>query len=308
MDPDEAITVIERLYPGARLLRWRRLVGGVSADVRALELALPDGQPRTVVLRRHPALDWKPRDRQIARTEFELLRWLHAARVPVPEPLLLEFDGPAPFLVTEFVDGTSVVPDERLDAALDVMAGALARLHALPTDGLPALPERVDPLPELFDYLPDTPANRALHEYLGGCGDSAYRGEPALLHGDFWPENLLWQGGRLAAILDWEDAALGDPLSDVASCRLELTWKYDAAAARRFVDGYARRRPIDPQRLALWQVYVASAGAHFMGNWGLEPGREADMRRKAEAFVQEAAAVLLRTRPQPGGIGHGRHH
>lgn len=298
MDPDDPIAVIERLFPRARLLGSRRLVGGVSADVQALELELPDGQRRTVVLRRHPAVDWKPRDRRIARTEFELLRWLHDAGMPVPQPRSLEADGPAPFLVTEFVDGTSAVPDERLTAALDVMAATLARLHALPTAGLPPLPERVDPLPELFDYLPDTAANRALREYLAGCDDSAYRGEHALLHGDFWPENLLWQGGRLAAILDWEDAALGDPLSDVASCRLELFWKYGAAAAERFTDGYARRRRVDPRRLALWQVYVAAAGAHFMGNWGLEPEREADMRRKAETYVQDAAAVLLRAPPR----------
>jgi aminoglycoside phosphotransferase (APT) family kinase protein len=38
-----------------------------------------------------------------------------------------------------------------------------------------------------------------------------------LLHGDFWPGNALWRDGALVAILDWEDAAIGDPLADVAN-------------------------------------------------------------------------------------------
>ena len=39
---------------------------------------------------------------------------------------------------------------------------------------------------------------------------------PALLHGDYWPGNILWKDGRLAAVIDWEDACLGDPLVDLA--------------------------------------------------------------------------------------------
>lgn len=293
---DDLSIALKRVFPEAQLLGSRRLTGGVSAEVVAAELELGDGRRRTVVVRRHPAVEWKPRHQQIARTEFELLRVLHAAGLPVPEPLLFDATLATPLLITEFVDGTSAVPADRLNAALGVMAATLARLHTVPTDGLPELPARLDPLPELFDYLPENDPNRALRDHLAECGDSAYTGEPVLLHGDFWPENLLWRDGRLVAILDWEDAALGDPLSDVASCGLELDWRYGRAAARRFTQAYGRLRLVEPRRLALWQVYVASAGAHFMGRWGLEPDREAQMRRKAEALVRDAAALLLSAR------------
>ncbi len=47
-----------------------------------------------------------------------------------------------------------------------------------------------------------------------------------LLHGDFWPGNLLWKEGGLVAVIDWEDAALGDPLADVANARLEILWAF----------------------------------------------------------------------------------
>ena len=127
---------------------------------------------------------------------------------------------------------------------------------------------------------------------MHGWTDSAYQDPPVLLHGDFWPGNLLWRDGRLVAILDWEDAALGDPLSDVAGCRLELLWKHGSAARDRFTSSYARKHPVDTRRLALWEVYVGLAAAHFMGGWGLEPLREAEMRSKALDFVRKAGSSL----------------
>ena len=272
------------------------MTGGVSCDVHALELETAEGDCRAVVVRQHRSREWKSRNEHGAETEYQLLRAVRRAGVPVPDPLLLDTSGsllPRPFLVMEFVDGTPEVPADALEASLDVMGAALANVHAVPAQDLPALPARIDPLPEVFDYLADTPATSALREYLSRCTDSSYQSEPVLLHGDYWPGNLLWRDGGLVAILDWEDAALGDPLSDVASCRLELVWKYGPAAMRHFTRSYARERAIDTRRLALWEVYVASAGAHFMGAWSLEPEREAEMRRKAEAFVQDAAAILL---------------
>jgi len=237
-----------------------------------------------------------PRRGQAASTEFELLRALRRAGVPVPEPLMVDTSGELltePFLVTEFVEGTTEIPSDRLESALEAMAAALLQIHAVPRDGLPALPSRTDPLPELFAYLPATAENGPLLAHLHGCADSAYHGEPVLLHGDYWPGNLISRHGRLVAILDWEDAALGDPLSDVATCRLELLWKYEPAAVTRFTEAYGRERAIDVRRLALWQVYVASAADHFMGEWGLAPEREVAMRVKAEAFRREATGILL---------------
>jgi len=299
-DSDGFIALVERAFPGARLCAARRLTGGVSAHVHALDLEWPDGRRRTVVVRQHGAAGWRLQHGQVAQLEYALLRVLHAAGVPVPEPLLLDTSGslrPGPFLVMAFVEGTTEVSPSRLAGSLDVMAANLARIHRLPVQNLPELPSRTDPLPELFDYLPDSRELVALRAHLAGRADTAYAGTPVLLHGDYWPGNLLWRDGRLAAILDWEDAAIGDPMSDVAGCRLELFWKHGMAAAHRFTSAYGRELPIDDKRLALWQIYVACAAAHFMGEWGLEPEREADMRNKAEQFTRDAATVLLAEQP-----------
>lgn len=39
---------------------------------------------------------------------------------------------------------------------------------------------------------------------------------PALVHGDFWPENMLKRQSRLVGVLDWEAAAIGDASVDLA--------------------------------------------------------------------------------------------
>lgn len=296
MSLDRLAAVAQRLFPDARFRGARRLTGGVSADVHAVEVDWVDGRRAQVVVRRLRPAPWKSPQDQAATTEFELLSALRRVGVPVPEPLMLDSGGDllaGPYLVTEFVDGTTEIPPEQLGSAIEAMAAALMHVHAVPRDGLPALPSRTDPLPELFDYLQPTADNGPLLARLHVCAGSAYHGDLVLLHGDFWPGNLIWRKGRLAAILDWEDAALGDPLSDVATCCLELLWKYGPAAVSRFTDAYAGEGAIDVTRLALWQVYVASAAAQFMGSWGLAPAREAEMRAGAEEFKREAAELLL---------------
>ncbi|MDZ7826077.1 MAG: phosphotransferase [Gammaproteobacteria bacterium] len=274
-----------------------RLPGGVSAEVYALRLRDPRAGQRRVVLRQH-GVDTHP-GRQADRTaaHHALLSALHRAGLPVPEPLLLDTTTevlPAPYLVMAFVAGTSEIDAERVPASLDVMADVLLRIHALSGHELPELPPRLDPLPQALDYLPAACAGcRAAPPPAGPHGESAYRGQPGLLHGDFWPGNLLWQDDRLAAIIDWEDAALGDPLSDLAGSRLELTWKFGPGAAARFTRHDAARRQVDQWRLRLWDLYVAAAAWQFMGDWDLDPALETHMRDGAEWFIGQAGEALL---------------
>ena len=65
--------------------------------------------------------------------------------------------------------------------------------------------------------------------------------ETTIVHGDFGFHNLLVdpEGGRRYAVLDWELATLGDPLSDLVS--MVKGWGPDAAppnpANRSFAEG-----------------------------------------------------------------------
>jgi aminoglycoside phosphotransferase (APT) family kinase protein len=284
--------VATRLFPGAELEVIERLTGGVSADVYRLDLKLVDGRTHSLVLRAHG----RSHSGHSAELEYQLLQALYQRGVPVPEPLLVDVSGnilPDPFLVMSFVQGSTAVPLELEHHCIDLMADELSKIHELPTTDLPALPVRNDPLPEVFDFLPEGDEWQELRAHLHTLADTAYVGSLKLLHGDFWPENLLWQNDAVVAILDWEDAAVGDPLSDVACCRVELRYKFGRVSMQQFTQAYARHREVDAARLALWQVYVAAAAQRFMGEWGLPEAREAHMRQEALASIREAGSVLM---------------
>ena len=61
------------------------------------------------------------------------------------------------------------------------------------------------------------------------CAERGRRERPiasALLHGDYWPGNVLWNGRRLVGVVDWEEACIGDPIADVAIARLDMLWAF----------------------------------------------------------------------------------
>ena len=225
--------LIARHFPGARVHHITPLMGGVSADVVRVELVPDAGGPQSIVLRIHGPTH----SGHDAAVEFELLRALHRAGVCVPEPLFVEASCrqyPHPYLAMEFVEGTTALGPAQVDHGIDAMADMLFSLHQTPVAALPALPLRIDPLTEIFDFLPGGPEWDGLRRQLSALEDTAFVGEPVLLHGDFWPENLIWQDGQIKSVLDWEDAALGDPLSDVACTGLELCYAYGDSGADRF--------------------------------------------------------------------------
>jgi aminoglycoside phosphotransferase (APT) family kinase protein len=41
---------------------------------------------------------------------------------------------------------------------------------------------------------------------------------------------VLWRDGRIVAVIDWEEAAFGDPMADLANSWLEIVWHFGTAA------------------------------------------------------------------------------
>ena len=81
---------------------------------------------------------------------------------------------------------------------------------------------------ERADALIDVRAvTRLWEECLEGAADEV---EPALVHGDLIPGNLLLANGRLTAVIDWGGLGAGDPAQD-----LDPAWSVlDAAGAAAF--------------------------------------------------------------------------
>jgi Ser/Thr protein kinase RdoA (MazF antagonist) len=122
-----------------------------------------------------------------------------------------------------------------------------------------------------------------------------------LLHGDIWPLNVLWRDGAIAAVVDWEDACVGDPLYDVAVARLDLLWAYGDGAMRAFTTAYARAANADMSDLGAWDLVAALRPAGEVSAWAgpwPEAGRPditpATMRAAHGRFVASAARRIAR--------------
>lgn len=161
---------------------------------------------------------------------------LQAAGVPAPGPRYL--DVPGKRLVVDFVDGAVEAAPADDAEFIAPFAAALAEIHRVAAD-LSFLPERA---------LTEVPR----------------RNRPVLLHGDYWPGNTLWREGRLVAVVDWEDAAVGDPLADVANARLELLWARGAEAREEFTRRYRSLAPaVDFTDLPPWDCWAEARLAAF---------------------------------------------
>jgi aminoglycoside phosphotransferase (APT) family kinase protein len=95
------------------------------------------------------------------------------------------------------------------------------------------------------------PLGRELREAMAEAAEHVEEVEPALIHGDYWAGNTLWSGGKLIAIVDWDDAKLGDPAMDVGYMWMDLMILGEREAADRFVEEYERRNsgPVTNLRL-----------------------------------------------------------
>jgi aminoglycoside phosphotransferase (APT) family kinase protein len=272
---DRLARLVQRVAPGSRLVRSWPLQGGISSRMTGLEIAPPEGGAARWVLRQHGdlTLELNP---QIAADEFRLLQILQHAGVPVPAPHHLDSGAAfgAPCLVLDYVDGESGPGATDRDTYLGQLATYLARIHAIGAgDALAFLPRR-----ELdTETGPPAPAN-----------------PPALLHGDFWPGNVLSRDGEVVAVIDWEDAATGDPLADLAITRLELLWAMDRAAADRFTELYLALTAVDPAHQPHWDDRVARQVAPELARWGLDPADLATMRVQLAEFAARAREQLAR--------------
>lgn len=280
---------------GAQVVGAEQLTGGVSATVYALDLrADADSELQRVVFRHFPRRllaepTFKEHQPDGVAVEFGVLQLLHANRFAVARPLLLSVNHH--YLVTEFVEGTTQVDVDQLHDALDQMADFLVALHRIDPSSISVdLPKPEDPASSCLSYLPDTETGREVRAALAGV--SREPNPPVLTHGDYWPGNVLWHDGQLAAVIDWEDTRLEDPLADLATARVELLCQYDEDAMDYFTDQYLAQARVRTDALAVWEIYSSAAALATMHQWGLEKAEEAHRRAATTAFFERAVASL----------------
>ena len=298
---------IERLVaaidPRATLVSARPLQGGVGNAMTAIEVARGSQRERFVV-RRPPA--WALRDEPaMLANEFALLRRLRACGICCQAPRLFDDAVPdAPYLVLEYIDGA---PDFALPwpgAHVEQFARALAQIHRVDArdfelkDNAASI-ERWWLRPrERFDA---SLQERRIFDAVSAAWPWPSANRPTLLHGDYWPGNVLWRDGVLVGVIDWEEARRGDPLFDVAVARLELAWAFGTGPMRRFTDAYRAATSVDLTTLPYWELLAALRPAHCISHWAAtwpDYGRPdvtaSTMRAAHRVFVEQAFTALGR--------------
>ncbi|MBC8040406.1 MAG: aminoglycoside phosphotransferase family protein, partial [Opitutaceae bacterium] len=99
---------------------------------------------------------------------------------------------------------------------------------------------------EINENLRESEIRAALAAY----GANVPRNRSVFRHGDFWPGNVIWQGGEIAAVIDWEEARFGDPLADLSICRLDLLWVVGYEGMLEFTELYQAQMRLDLTDLA----------------------------------------------------------
>jgi aminoglycoside phosphotransferase (APT) family kinase protein len=309
----ELATLVKRVAPGGRVVRTRRLKGGISSGMHAVDVADHNGSLLRLVVRRYNRY-WQDEDPGVASREWAALTVLERHGVPAPRPVLLDADGSilgTIAIVTTLVPGRGLLAPRDRSAWLSGLASALLAVHAIPASapGLQVLPLRGEGARR---ELADPERRRALGAHpdgaraLAALGDDPVPPPPreearVMVHGDFWPGNTLWHRGRLSGIVDWELAGVGDPDADVAYCRLDLALSIGADAAEGFLDAYqARARStVTPRAVARWELINALRAlpdpAGWLPGWhelGLSDLTPELVRVRLRSFIDDAVGRL----------------
>jgi aminoglycoside phosphotransferase (APT) family kinase protein len=235
-----------------------------------------------LVLRRPPRPPLPPSAHDVLR-EARLLRALRDTPARVPAVLAVCADGHtigAPFYVMERIEGEPIVssvpaalntPQQRRRIG-DQLIEALVEIHAVdwrgaglegfgkPTGYLERQLRRFKGLWEL-NRTREIPAVEGVGGWLAEHLPSS--GPATIVHGDYRLGNTMFAPGapaRLAAVLDWEMATIGDPLADLGYLCMMWSEAGDPAVGLRQHLGDVTRAEGFPTRAQLITRYEELSG------------------------------------------------
>ncbi|MEQ9144854.1 MAG: phosphotransferase family protein [Parvibaculaceae bacterium] len=276
----EPLTAIAEQHLGASSLTdLKRLSGGASQETWSFKIQTPHGL-EPLILRRAPGGgDSNASGTAVGlETEAALIRLAAQAGVAVPHVRYVAEpeDGIGSGFIMNHVAGEAlgakIVRSDTFDLIRPHLARqcgeALARLHAIPTDALPAL--RHSPAAEEIKRYREVYKE---HGHPHPVFDLAFKwlsdnvppdDRITLVHGDFRNGNIMFDPEKgVAAVLDWELAHIGDPMEDMGWICVN-SWRF--GGIDKPVGGFGLREDmfagyeaaggpkVDPDRVKFWEV------------------------------------------------------
>ncbi len=211
---------------------------------------------------------------QVDKEQRWLPRLAAGLPLPIPAPVALgapDEDYPWPWSVYRWIEGRSAA-DAQLapgPAFAADLANFLSALQGVASDGGP--PPGVHNFQRGGSLAAYDAQTRQALAVLDGAFDrgratdiwnaalaSAWAGPPVWLHGDIAAGNLLVRDGRLCAVIDFGNLAVGDP-----ACDLAVAWTLFTGEAR---ETFRQALPLDSETWArgrgwaLWKALILVTG------------------------------------------------
>ena len=283
---EKIIKLSDSLINYGEIINVSELSGGFSTDVFLLELTKSENISK-LVLRMEAGLP----SENSAKTEYKLLECIKETTIPSAVPVYLDSSGShlgRPFFISSYIEGTQNLGSKDDAFFIETIANQLKNIHMVNTDNLPKLPLRVDPLEGLLDYLPKKDNWIEIREYIKELSFEKYNADFKLLHGDFWPGNLLWKSDNIVGVVDWDYAAIGDPLYDLAVSCLMFRYLYGRQDMESFKVAYIDQSEFDEKRFLLWSINIASSTLYFINEWRLTNEDKDKMIDAAKLIISES--------------------
>jgi len=209
---------------------------------------------------------WQTQDPYQADRVWAVMRYLRFDSFPAPRPVARGLFGETPYLIWRQPRGKAWNPaevDAQTKALISQLARLLARLHALNHNDLNNEPlyqaTVAGTLVRMLIWSRET-QNEDLRQLIKRLKPAVARVKSwphCLLHGDPLPHNTFVQDKKITALLNWENAAIGDPRWDVMTAAYHLH-QFKPALAATLVNRYEK---ISRRRIAnrpFWYAMIAA--------------------------------------------------
>jgi aminoglycoside phosphotransferase (APT) family kinase protein len=260
-----ASSLLNIIKPGSELTSIAIPDGSFSNYTHIVTARLKDDSQYKIVVRRYKVFGEYDRGEK-ARREFKTFQLLNRYKVPAPEALYLDEPGEVlgiPGIVTRFVEGSLVMdtPNDPLDWARK-LALTLAKIHSIAC-GEEEQRFLLKGNSEALWFLNHDAPPKYMQEYPGGTDvwhllrklNTKFQPDtPALMHIDYWSGNILWHENEIAAVIDWEEAAYGDPAYDAAYARMNMILMGLPEAAGEFTSVYESQIGNALKNLGFWEL------------------------------------------------------
>ena len=289
--------LLERLSPGSALVSMNKLPGSFSNFTYLVDAQDRNGLDFRLVIRSYAVFGDYDRGEK-ARREYKTYEILQKHAIPAPKALFLDQTGEilgSPGIVTSYMPGKlDMSPSMPLKWARE-MAKVLAQIHSVPYN-----PAEHDFLLDanqeaswfihsgaVPDYMEAHPLGKQVWQTVHDLFPRLQKKQDCLVHVDYWPGNILWENDSISAIVDWEEAAFGDPAIDVAYCRMNMLLEDLPQAADEFIKTYERETGQEIGNLAFWELAAAARPMLDPEGWEIV---ESPRRDRFAQFIEQALA------------------